>query len=108
MLKLLHDIRLLQNLFFFFLTSGKSVLNQKSELQKALQRQKERQFISAHYEPQSNSQNPLRHELGKVITERAQKLENHAKEIDNNSANTEFNEEYLKIRAKLRANANAI
>ncbi|KAG5682002.1 hypothetical protein PVAND_011398 [Polypedilum vanderplanki] len=80
---------------------GKNVLNQKSELQKVLQRQKERQFIAAHhFESQANS-SPLQQELGKVITERAQKLENtSSKDVDNNS-NHSSELEFLKIRAKL-------
>lgn len=80
--------------------SGKNVLNQKTELQKALQRQKERQYIAAHTESPSNS--PLQEELRKIITERAQKLEDPSKEIDNSNS-SEFNEEYLKARAKLRS-----
>lgn len=80
---------------------GKTVLNQKSELQKALQRQKERQFLAAHYETQSTPS--LHQELGKVITERAQKIESSSKDVDSSQNNSEFNEEYLKARAKLRA-----
>lgn len=77
------------------------MLNQKTELQKALERQKERQFIAAHYETHTKPPS-LHQELGKVITERAQKIESSSKE-DSSPNNSEFNEEYLKARAKLRA-----
>jgi hypothetical protein len=90
-------------LLLLMLYSGKNVLNQKTELQKVLQRQKERQFIAAHYEPVQSNTSPLQQELGKVFTERAQKLENPSKDAEDNSTknSSEFNEEYLKIRAKL-------
>jgi Protein of unknown function (DUF1151) len=79
------------------------VLNQKTELQRVLQKQKERHFIAAHQQEVSTSS--LQHELGKVITERAQKLDNPTKNINIESCDSsEFNEEYLKVRAKLRAN----
>jgi hypothetical protein len=83
------------------------VLNQKTELQKALQKQKERQLLAAHQHETQQHQHalsPLHQELGKIITERAQKLESlSSKEIENASNASEFNEEYLKARAKLRA-----
>lgn len=84
--------------------SGKNVLNQKTELQKALQRQKERQFYAAHIENDINTApSSLHQELGKVITERAQKIESSSKDDNSSHNNSEFNEEYLKARAKLRA-----
>lgn len=83
------------NIFF----SGKAVLNQKTELQRALEKQKERHVIAAQNE--MNKDCPSIHgELGKVIMERAQK--NKIKDEQNTCNATEFNEEYLKARAKLR------
>lgn len=79
--------------------SGKTVLNQKTELQRALEKQKERHVISAQNE--INKDCPSLHgELGKVIMERAQK--NKTKEEQNTCNTTELNDEYLKARAKLR------
>lgn len=79
--------------------SGKTVLNQKTELQRALEKQKERHVISAQNE--MNKDCPSLHgELGKVIMERAQK--NKTKDEQNTCNTTELNDEYLKARAKLR------
>ncbi|CRL01683.1 CLUMA_CG014902, isoform A [Clunio marinus] len=80
---------------------GKNVLNQKTELQRALEKQKERQVIAAQNEMNKDCHTTSLHgELGKVIMERAQK--NRPKDEQNTCNNTEFNEEYLKARAKLR------
>lgn len=76
------------------------MLNQKTELQRALEKQKERHVIAAQNE--MNKDCPSLHgELGKVIMERAQK--NKMKDEQNTcSNNAELNDEYLKARAKLR------
>ncbi|CAO1387165.1 unnamed protein product [Diamesa hyperborea] len=83
---------------------GKKVLNQKTELQKALEKQKERQAIFTHNDNQKDTRS-LGGELEKVIMERAQRLENKSKDTETCS-NNEFNAEYLKARAKLRGNNN--
>lgn len=76
------------------------MLNQKTELQRALEKQKERQVIAAQNEMNKDCTS-IHGELGKVIMERAQK--NKLKDEQNNcNANEQFNEEYLKARAKLR------
>lgn len=82
--------------------SGKAVLNQKTELQRALEKQKERQIIAAQNEMNKDCTSGLHGELGKVIMERAQK--NKMKDNEQNNCNNaeSFNEEYLKARAKLR------
>lgn len=88
--------------YSFSYFSGKNVLNQKTELQRALEKQKERHVISAQNEMNKDCHTSSLHgELGKVIMERAQK--NKTKDEQNTCANTaELNEEYLKVRAKLR------
>jgi len=78
---------------------GKAVLNQKTELQRALEKQKERHVIAAQNEMNKDCQS-IHGELGKVIMERAQK--NKTKDEQNTCNTNEFNEEYLKARAKLR------
>jgi len=78
---------------------GKTVLNQKTELQRALEKQKERHVIAAQNEMNKDCAT-IHGELGKVIMERAQK--NKIKDEQNNCNANEFNEEYLKARAKLR------
>lgn len=87
---------------FFSYFSGKNVLNQKTELQRALEKQKERHVISAQNEMNKDCHtSSLQGELGKVIIERAQK--NKTKDEQNTCTNSvELNEEYLKVRAKLR------
>lgn len=80
------------------------MLNQKTELQKALEKQKERQAIFTHNDNQKDTRS-LGGELEKVIMERAQRLENKSKDTETCS-NNEFNAEYLKARAKLRGNNN--
>lgn len=84
-----------------FLFSGKNVLNQKTELQRALEKQKERQIISAQNEMNKDCQTSLHGELGKVIMERAQKS-NKSKDEQNTAESNYQNDEYLKARAKLR------
>uniref|UniRef100_A0A1B0DCD2 Protein FAM107B n=1 Tax=Phlebotomus papatasi TaxID=29031 RepID=A0A1B0DCD2_PHLPP len=84
---------------------GRSVLNQKSELQRVLEKQKERQFIAVQQQ-QLNKQEPgLSGELGRVIMQRAQRLET----LQNATSMTEeedlkrINPEYVNARAKLKA-----
>lgn len=83
-----------------FCFSGKNVLNQKTELQRALEKQKERHVIAAQNEMNKDCHTSLHGELGKVIMERAQK--NKTKDDQNSSTQEQLNEEYLKARAKLR------
>ncbi|XP_044754926.1 protein FAM107B isoform X2 [Coccinella septempunctata] len=76
---------------------GKNVLNQKSELQRALEKQKE---ILAKKELENNIQTQ-KPELEKVIAERAKKLE----EKNNDSQNEDdkvLNSEFLQARMKLK------
>jgi len=89
------------------LFSGKNVLNQKTELQRALEKQKERQTVAAQNEINKDCSNnsSLHGELGKVIMERAQKLEGKTKGVGDSpghNVNADLNDEYLKARAKLR------
>lgn len=79
--------------------SGKNVLNQKTELQRALEKQKERHVIAAQNEINKDCTS-LQGELGKVIMERAQK--NKPKSEQSAQDTEQLNEEYLKARAKLR------
>lgn len=79
------------------------MLNQKSELEKALQKQKERQIINAQLQQQNKEQQCLSGELGRVIMQRAQRLEGIKKESNQDDINNQLNPEYLNARAKLRA-----
>lgn len=79
------------------------MLNQKTELERALEKQKQRheQNVIAAQNEMNKDCTSLHGELGRVIMERAQK--NKSKEEQNSCANAEtLNEEYLKARAKLR------
>lgn len=83
---------------------GKSVLNQKSELQKALQKQKERQMMSEqkqiHIQHKTDTVNG---ELERAILQRAQRLESSQKSMSTQEdINGQLNPEYLTARAKLR------
>ncbi|KAH8419265.1 hypothetical protein KR222_002055 [Zaprionus bogoriensis] len=93
---------------------GKSVLNQKSELQRAYEKQKER-HAAAEQQQQQQHHSPeaelvggisgLKGELGRVIMERAQKhAEAAAQKQDADEAEERqyVNPEYLNVRAKLR------
>ncbi|XP_052867825.1 protein FAM107B [Anopheles cruzii] len=86
---------------------GKSVLNQKSELQRALEKQKERQVLAAqNLTKQQQAEQTIASELGRVIMHRAQRLEQ--QKMGGGGGNgTEtggsINPEYLNVRAKLRA-----
>lgn len=80
--------------------SGKNVLNQKTELQRALEKQKERHVIAAQNEINKDCTS-LHGELGKVIMERAQKNKPKSEQAACNETD-QLNEEYLKARAKLR------
>ncbi|XP_058127927.1 protein FAM107B [Anopheles ziemanni] len=86
---------------------GKSVLNQKSELQRALEKQKERQVLTAQNLAKQTEQS-IASELGRVIMQRAQRLEQ--QKAAGGGANggpdatsASINPEYLNARAKLRA-----
>ncbi|GAB0090656.1 uncharacterized protein DMENIID0001_054040 [Sergentomyia squamirostris] len=88
---------------------GRSVLNQKSELQKVLDKQKERQFMAIqqqqHHHHQSKQESGLGGELGRVIMQRAQRLE--SQQSNTSVADDEdmkrINPEYVNARAKLKA-----
>ncbi|XP_020812328.1 protein FAM107B isoform X1 [Drosophila serrata] len=91
---------------------GKSVLNQKSELQRAYDKQKERHAAAEQHSPDTEIVGGipgLKGELGRVIMERAQKHEAAAQKQDQEDAEERqyVNPEYLNVRAKLRtAHAN--
>lgn len=87
---------------------GKSVLNQKSELQRALEKQKERQVLAAqNVAKQQAQEQTISNELGRVIMQRAARLEQ--KSLAAAAAGSQqdqpdsINPEYLNARAKLRA-----
>nr|XP_019530379.2 protein FAM107B [Aedes albopictus] len=87
---------------------GKSVLNQKSELQRALEKQKERQVLAAqNLAKQQAQEHTISNELGRVIMQRAARLEQ--KNLAAAAAGSQqdqpdsINPEYLNARAKLRA-----
>ncbi|XP_034475090.1 protein FAM107B isoform X1 [Drosophila innubila] len=88
---------------------GKSVLNQKTELQRAYEKQKERHAAAAaeQHSPEAELVGGipgLKGELGRVIMERAQKHEAAAQRQDAEDAEDRqyVNPEYLNVRAKLR------
>lgn len=94
---------------------GKSVLNQKSELQRALEKQKERQVLAAqNLAKQQAAENSIANELGRVIMQRAARLEQKnlaAAAAAGSGQGTDqpdsINPEYLNARAKLRATQSA-
>lgn len=84
---------------------GKSVLNQKSELQRALEKQKERQVLMAQNLAKQTEQT-IASELGRVIMQRTQRLEQQKASGGENEmevTSASINPEYLNARAKLRA-----
>uniref|UniRef100_A0A182N1B7 Uncharacterized protein n=1 Tax=Anopheles dirus TaxID=7168 RepID=A0A182N1B7_9DIPT len=84
---------------------GKSVLNQKSELQRALEKQKERQVLAAQTLTKQTEQT-IASELGRVIMQRAQRLEQQKGGSGTGGPDAtggSINPEYLNARAKLRA-----
>lgn len=87
----------------FPIFSGKNVLNQKTELQRALEKQKERQLAAAQNEIKKDCTTSTLHgELGKVIMERAQKkAKSDQSNIDSDDKDDYINEEYIKARANL-------
>jgi len=81
---------------------GKPVLNQKSELQRALDKQKERQLLAAQA-LQKKEERTIENELNKVIMQRAARLENSQKENNKQNELDHFiSPEYLNARAKLK------
>uniref|UniRef100_A0A182FJL7 Uncharacterized protein n=2 Tax=Anopheles albimanus TaxID=7167 RepID=A0A182FJL7_ANOAL len=88
---------------------GKSVLNQKSELQRALEKQKERQVLAAqNLAKQQQAEQTIANELGRVIMQRAQRLEQQkagagGAGTGSDQTSGSINPEYLNARAKLRA-----
>lgn len=79
------------------------MLNQKTELQRALEKQKERQMAAAQNEIKKDcTTSSLHGELGKVIMERAQKkAKSDQSNSDSNDKDDYINEEYIKARANL-------
>jgi Protein of unknown function (DUF1151) len=81
------------------------VLNQKTELQKALEKQKERQFAQQlQQQHQKATENTISGELAHVIMQRAQRLENTQKPPPQDDID-HVNPEYLSARARLRHTA---
>lgn len=76
------------------------MLNQKSELQRALDKQKERQMAAAQNQ-KKEKELTIENELNKVIMQRAQRLENSQKE-NKNELDHFISPEYLNARAKLK------
>uniref|UniRef100_A0A6B2ECH1 Protein FAM107B n=1 Tax=Phlebotomus kandelakii TaxID=1109342 RepID=A0A6B2ECH1_9DIPT len=86
---------------------GRSVLNQKSELQRVLEKQKERQFMAVQQQQQQQSkqESGLSGELGRVIMQRAQRLETlqSTTSVVEDEDMKRINPEYVNARAKLKA-----
>jgi len=82
------------------------VLNQKSELQRAYDKQKERHAAAEQHSPDAEIIGGipgLKGELGRVIMERAQKQEAAQKQDQEDAEDRQYvNPEYLNVRAKLR------
>ncbi|XP_037924964.1 uncharacterized protein LOC119660467 isoform X2 [Hermetia illucens] len=97
-----RDRRDLHRELLFNQKIGRSVIGQKSELECALQKQKERQFILEQQQQQDNSRNDLEDEFSKVMMERAQKLEKSNLQQEEEHVDPQLNLEYLNARAKLR------
>lgn len=88
------------------------MLNQKSELQRVLDKQKERQFLAAQQQQQQQQQmngvqDSLGGELGRVIMQRAQRLESlqNSNQPNQDEELKRINPEYVNARAKLKATA---
>lgn len=97
LIKLIHLLRI-------FIYSGKNVLNQKTELQKALQKQKERISQSHNREDHSSSSTNqgLGQELAQEIARRnVRNIEGNSSKADESEA---LNEEYLRIKSSLKHN----
>jgi len=77
---------------------GKNVLNQKSELQKALEKHKDN-IAKKELENHISSKTP--HELEKVIADRAKRRQD-ATVVDQNEDDKGLSKEFLEARAKLR------
>lgn len=78
---------------------GKNVLNNKSELQKALEKHKNQQLNKEIEQQKLASKTPLE----KVITERAKRLETLESADSRNAMGDKDTPEFLKVHAKLRA-----
>ena len=83
-------------------------MNQKTELQKAYEKQREKQQQHQQQDNQQTQHSPtfgLKSELNRVIMERAQKYERARlqSESENDDDKQYVNPEYLNARAKLRA-----
>lgn len=85
------------------------MLNQKSELQRVLDKQKERQFVAAQAQQQQQMNGGrdglggLGGELGRVIMQRAQRLESQNSPPSQDEELKRINPEYVNARAKLKA-----
>jgi hypothetical protein len=84
------------NVQFFFNFRGINVLNQKSELTKAFEKQREKMINHAKQEESNSS---ISNELQKEISKRNAR---HEESNKTNEKNEFVNEEYLNIRAKLK------
>ncbi|KAI9584193.1 protein FAM107B isoform X1 [Glossina fuscipes] len=81
---------------------GINVLNQKSELQRAYEKQREKQLQQQQHDQHSPTIG-LKGELSRVIMERAQKHEQaRQQETENDEDKQYVNPEYLNIKAKLK------
>ena len=79
------------------------MLNQKTELQRALEKQKERQILAQQNLAKQQQPELVNGELERVIMQRAQRLEQKAAQNQQNEINNHsINPEYLNARAKLR------
>lgn len=81
---------------FFFIFRGKNVLNQKSELQRALEKHKDN-LAKKELEKELTQSVP---ELEKVIADRAKRLQEPQTQDDDD--NKGLNKQFLEARAKLR------
>jgi len=79
--------------------AGVNVLNQKSELQKVLDKQKDKKAVKELEAQRQEELTPLQ----KAMHERAQKIEKETEKTDNkNSENDKNSSEFEKVHAKLR------
>ncbi|XP_039295754.1 protein FAM107B isoform X2 [Nilaparvata lugens] len=79
---------------------GKNVLNQKSELQKALEKHKDNQARKEVEMQKQEEKTPLE----RVIEERARRLESYEKgSLENESKSSSEKPEFLQVHARLRA-----
>lgn len=88
-------------MFLFRKFRGKNVLNQKTELQKALQKQKER-INTMNFKENPPAATTFEMELEKEISKRNTQHIGNSSRHDNDNDHAELNEEYMRIRAALK------